>query len=104
MLHLIEYMNIYFFVRLLEKRAIKPSVLEKRLLLSLSGSESGDRTCDPSGPVTHSESLTEERPHWTGEPPTPTILMTHVEPLKQDFCVTIDALIHLLGSHFIRIS
>ena len=62
------------------------------LLLYYSGS--GGWAFDSPGPVTHSQRLTEQRPHWTGEPPTPAIFMAHVESLKQYSVVRIDTTIN----------
>lgn len=43
--------------------------------------QAGGGAVDPPCPVTHPQALTEQGPHRAGEPPTPTILMAHVESL-----------------------
>ena len=47
-------------------------------------------TVDSPGPVTHPQGLTEQGAHWTGEPPTPPVLMAHVESLKQNSILRIN--------------
>ena len=54
------------------------------LLLHHSGDMTGGWTFDPPRPVTHPNSLTEEGAYGASEPPTSTILMAHVESLKQN--------------------
>ena len=60
------------------------SLLNLMLLLHHSGDVTGGWTLDPPRPVTHPESLTEEGAYGASEPPTSTILMAHVESLKQN--------------------
>ena len=61
-----------------------PLSLLNLLLLHHSGDVTGGWTFDPPRPVTHPSSLTEEGAYGASEPPTSTILMAHVESLKQN--------------------